>query len=80
MRIHLSEPVFARDCLDDSSGPRSVREFLALVRDGKLRAALRTRRHRVRQDYLPMCPITDPVQSHSATGLWKRGVKSGRLH
>jgi len=51
MRIHVTKPLFAWDCLEDSPSLRTVREFLAAVPDGKLLSSLRSHRGRGRNDY-----------------------------
>ena len=54
MRIAVSQPLFAWDCLDDSPSLKTVREFLAAVPDGALLAGLQQWRGRGRNDY----PVT----------------------
>lgn len=51
MRVPITKPLFAWDCLDDSPDLKTVREFLALVPDAKLLAALRRWRGKGRDDY-----------------------------
>ena len=51
MRIHVTKPLFAWDCLQDSPSLRTVREFLEAVPDGKLLSSLRAHRGRGRNDY-----------------------------
>ncbi len=54
MRIHVSQPLFAWECLEDSPSLRTVRDFLHALPDGRLLAALRAWRGRGRDDY----PVT----------------------
>jgi len=54
MRIAMSKPLFAWDCLEDSPALRTVRDFLHALPDAKLLNALRSWRGRGRDDY----PIT----------------------
>ena len=54
MRIPVTKPLFAWDCLEDSPSLRTVRDFLHALPDAKLLAALRRRRGRGRDDY----PVT----------------------
>ena len=51
MRIAMTKPLFAWDCLQDSPSLRTLREFLAAVPDEKLLSSLRSRRGRGRNDY-----------------------------
>jgi len=51
MRIAMTKPLFAWDCLQDSPSLRTLREFLAAVPDEKLLASLRSCRGRGRNDY-----------------------------
>lgn len=51
MRIHVSQPLFAWEALDDSPTLKTIREFLALLPDGKLLQGLRQWRGRGRDDY-----------------------------
>ena len=51
MRIALTKPLFAWDCLQDSPNLKTIREFLRSVPDAKLLAALRRRRGHGRDDY-----------------------------
>lgn len=51
MRIHISKPLFAWDCLDDSPSLRTVRDFLASIPDSDLLADLRASRGKGRDDY-----------------------------
>ncbi len=41
MRVAMTKPLFAWDCLEDSPNLKTIREFLAAVPDGKLLEALR---------------------------------------
>ena len=54
MRIAMTKPLFAWDCLQDSPSRRTVREFLHALPDAKLLKALRRSRGRGRNDY----PVT----------------------
>ena len=54
MRIAMTKPLFAWDCLEDSPSLRTVREFLHALPDAKVLEALRTWRGRGRDDY----PVT----------------------
>ena len=51
MRIAMTRPLFAWDCLDDSPSLHSIRQFLALLPDGKLLDSLRRHRGKGRNDY-----------------------------
>jgi hypothetical protein len=51
MRIHITKPLFAWDCLDDSPDLKTLERFLAAVPDGRLLDALRRWRGRGRDDY-----------------------------
>ena len=54
MRIPITRPLFAWDCLEDSPSLRTVRDFLHALPDAKLLNALRSWRGRGRDDY----PVT----------------------
>jgi hypothetical protein len=54
MRIALTKPLFAWDCLEDSPSLATIRELLASVPDGKLLASLQAARGKGRDDY----PVT----------------------
>ncbi len=54
MRIAMTEPLFAWDCMDDSPSLQTVRNFLHALPDAKLLEALHTWRGRGRDDY----PVT----------------------
>jgi len=54
MRIPVTRPLFAWDCLEDSPSLRTVRDFLGALPDAKLLDALRKWRGRGRDDY----PVT----------------------
>jgi hypothetical protein len=54
MRIAVTRPLFAWDCLEDSASLRTVRDFLHALPDGRLLQALRQSRGRGRDDY----PVT----------------------
>src|SRR5210317_1813783 len=51
MRIPVTKPLFAWDCLEDGPSLKTVREFLAIVPDAKLLDALHQWRGRGRNDY-----------------------------
>lgn len=51
MRIHISKPLFAWDCLEDSSSLKSIRAFLEAIPDEELLAGLRAARGKGRNDY-----------------------------
>lgn len=51
MRIELTKPLFAWDCLEDSPNLGTVREFLATIPDGQLLHGLRLARGRGRNEY-----------------------------
>ena len=51
MRIAMTKPLFAWDCLEDSPSLRTIREFLESLPDEKLVASLRRRRGRGRNEY-----------------------------
>jgi hypothetical protein len=51
MRIDVTKPLFAWECLDDSPSLATLKEFLAAIPDGKLLAALRRWRGKGRNDY-----------------------------
>jgi hypothetical protein len=51
MRIAMTQPLFAWDCLEDSPSLKTVREFLAAVPDESLLGSLRSWRGRGRDDY-----------------------------
>jgi hypothetical protein len=51
MRIAVTKPLFAWDCLEDHPSLGTIREFLASVPDGKLLAGLRDHRGKGRNDY-----------------------------
>ena len=54
MRIAVTKPLFAWDCLDDGPELKTIREFFAITPDTQLLNYLQTRRGRGRDDY----PIT----------------------
>ncbi|HUU23535.1 MAG TPA: transposase [Phycisphaerae bacterium] len=54
MRIPITRPLFAWDCLEDSPSLRTVRDFLHALPDAELLRALRESRGRGRDDY----PVT----------------------
>lgn len=51
MRIPITKPLFAWDCLEDSPSLKTIRQFLKAVPDGELLKALRRRRGKGRDDY-----------------------------
>ena len=54
MRVAITKPLFAWDCLDDSPDLKTIAQFLHALPDGRLLEALRRWRGRGRDDY----PIT----------------------
>ncbi|CAN5228689.1 hypothetical protein BH10PLA2_BH10PLA2_15230 [soil metagenome] len=51
MRIAVSKPLFAWDCLDDSPTLSSIRQFLEAIPDADLLEGLRRHRAKGRDDY-----------------------------
>ena len=51
MRVAMSRPLFAWECLEDHPSLKTIREFLHSVPDGRLLACLRQWRGRGRDDY-----------------------------
>jgi hypothetical protein len=51
MRIAMTKPLFAWDCLEDSPSLGTIRWFLRILPDGKLIESLRRHRGRGRNDY-----------------------------
>ena len=51
MRIAMTKPLFAWECLEDSPSLKTIRAFLAAVPDGDLLASLQAWRGRGRDDY-----------------------------
>jgi len=51
MRVAITKPLFAWDCLDDSPDLKTIKESLALLPDEKLLAALHRWRGKGRDDY-----------------------------
>ena len=51
MRIQLTKPLFAWDCLEDSPTLKTVRQFLQSIPDALLLEGLRSQRGRGRNDY-----------------------------
>ena len=51
MRIAITKPLFAWDCLEDSPSLATIKAFLASIPDGKLLDGLRLARGRGRNDY-----------------------------
>ena len=47
MRVHITKPLFAWECLEDNPSLVAIREALASVPDAKLLNALRERRGKV---------------------------------
>ena len=71
MRIAITRPLFAWDCLEDSPSLRTIRDFLQALPDGKLLNALRRWRGRGRDDYpvtalWGVCVLT-PLLRHAGT-------------
>jgi len=51
MRIAITKPLFAWDCLDDSPNLKTIKQFLGSIPDAELLASLRQWRGRGRDDY-----------------------------
>ena len=51
MRVEVTKPLFAWDCLEDSPALKTLREFLAAIPDAKLLQSLRVARGKGRDDY-----------------------------
>ena len=51
MKIAVTKPLFAWDCLEDSPSLKTIRELLATIPDAKLLEALRSSRRKGRNDY-----------------------------
>lgn len=51
MRIHVSQPLFAWECLEDNPSLKTIRDFLASIPDGALLEGLRRWRGKGRNDY-----------------------------
>lgn len=51
MRIALTKPLFAWDCLEDSPSLGTIKAFLATIPDARLLGGLRLARGRGRNDY-----------------------------
>jgi hypothetical protein len=51
MYIHVTKPLFAWDCLEDTPSLKTVRQVLAAIPDGKLIEALTQARGKGRRDY-----------------------------
>jgi hypothetical protein len=51
MRVAMTKPLFAWDCLEDSPSLETIRRFLESLPDAKLLESLRRRRGRGRDDY-----------------------------
>jgi hypothetical protein len=51
MRIHVSQPLFAWECLEDNPSLKTIRDFLASIPDGLLLEGLRRWRGKGRNDY-----------------------------
>jgi hypothetical protein len=71
MRIAVTKPLFAWDCLDDSPNLKTIKQFLRTVPDAKLLASLRQCRGRGRDDYpvsvlWGVCLLT-PLLRHQST-------------
>ena len=52
MRIHVTKPLFAWDCLEDSPTLKTLQQLLDTLPDEKLLASLESARGRGRNDYL----------------------------
>ena len=71
MRIAMTKPIFAWDCLDDSPNLKTIEQFLRSVPDARLLASLRQWRGRGRDDYpvhvlWGVCLLT-PLLRHQTT-------------
>jgi len=51
MKIAVTKPLFAWDCLEDSPSLKTIRELLATIPDAKLLDSLRSSRRKGRNDY-----------------------------
>jgi hypothetical protein len=51
LRLSVTQPLFAWECLDDGPSLQTIRDLLALVPDGRLLDALRRWRGHGRDDY-----------------------------
>jgi len=51
MRIHVSQPLFAWECLEDNPSLKTIRDFLTAIPDGALLERLRRRRGKGRNEY-----------------------------
>ncbi len=51
MRIELTKPLFAWDCLEDSPSLKTIKQFIESITDGPLLEGLRQQRGRGRNDY-----------------------------
>jgi hypothetical protein len=51
MRVDVTKPLFAWDCLEDSPSLKTLRQLLASIPDGKLLESLRVARGKGRDDY-----------------------------
>jgi len=71
MRIQLTKPLFAWECLEDSPSLKTVRQFLEAIPDGALLEGLRQWRGRGRNDYpvhqLWGVVLLTPLLRHTST-------------
>ena len=71
MRIQLTKPLFAWDCLEDSPSLKTVRQFLLSIPDGPLLDGLNNQRGRGRNDYpvhvLWGVVLLTPLLRHTST-------------
>ena len=51
MRIEVTKPLFAWDCLEDSPTLQPIRQLLEVIPDGRLLTSLENRRGKGRNDY-----------------------------
>ena len=88
MRIAITKPLFAWDCLEDSPSLQTTGRFLEAVPDGKLLESLRRARGKGRNDYpvhvLWGVVLLTPLLRHSSfeacLGELRRNEALRRLH
>jgi hypothetical protein len=51
MRVTITKPLFARDCLEDSPALKTIRQLLEVIDDGALLDSLGAARGKGRDDY-----------------------------
>jgi hypothetical protein len=61
MRVAVTKPLFAWDCLEDNPSLRTIREFLRAIPDGRLLESLRSHRGRGRDEYPVEAEWGDPA-------------------